>query len=177
MDYSIINSDYNSVTVKIHNFSDSDAAKFRKILMSKIPITAIDYVVISKNTSLNNDTTIAHRIGLIPIINNDLDDLPILELNAKGPEVKVSDLQVISGDCEILMGEAVLFYLNDDEEISLKAYCKIDTAESHCKYSPVSCVKFLNEDDGDKLFYIEGVGNFDTEKMFHEAIKIFSGVD
>mmetsp|Transcript_31670 Transcript_31670/g.75236 ORF Transcript_31670/g.75236 Transcript_31670/m.75236 type:complete len:121 (-) Transcript_31670:147-509(-) len=83
----------------------SVANALRRAMMSDVPTIAIDLVEIEKNTTCLTDEFLAHRLGLIPIVSNRVNDLkfpweersyseniqrpPLLFQNALRPALKI----------------------------------------------------------------------------------------
>ncbi len=60
----------------IENITARTAARLRQILMSEIPIMAIDCVEIYRNTSILQDEILSQRLGLIPLTSSNIGGLP-----------------------------------------------------------------------------------------------------
>ena len=58
----------------LSNVDTSFANSLRRVMIAEIPTLAIELVEFSHNTSVLNDEFIAHRLGLIPLKTNSLDD-------------------------------------------------------------------------------------------------------
>jgi DNA-directed RNA polymerase II subunit RPB3 len=51
----------------VNNIDCSMANSLRRIMISEVPVMAIELVKIVKNSSALNDEYLAHRLGLIPL--------------------------------------------------------------------------------------------------------------
>ena len=56
------------------------ANALRRIIISEVPTMAIEMVQVAENTSCLNDEFIAHRIGLVPLYSENVDEF---EFNSK----------------------------------------------------------------------------------------------
>lgn len=62
-----------SITYELSNVDLSFANSMRRVMLSEIPVMAIDKVEIEANTSVLADEFIAHRLGLVPLNSKDCD--------------------------------------------------------------------------------------------------------
>ncbi|KAK2954753.1 putative DNA-directed RNA polymerases II, IV and V subunit 3 [Blattamonas nauphoetae] len=145
----------------------------RRILLGEIPSMAIEMVEIINNTSVLPDPFIAHRLGLIPLTSNYIQDFNFpqdcnctstcdnccvdLQLSRKAEteqEIGVYSADLISTnprvtpvrDPETPRG-ILLLKLSAGQQISLKATAKKGIGRHHAKFSPVSCAVFSYEPD------------------------------
>jgi DNA-directed RNA polymerase subunit D len=131
----------------------------RRIIVSEVPCMAIDDVVILENSSIMQDETIAHRLGLVPL-KTDLDsyNLPeecpcksefgcnlcrvTLTLNVQAKEgtrtVYSGELVSESNDIVPLSDKIPLAKLAKEQELRLEAYAKLGRGKNHAKWQPVS---------------------------------------
>jgi len=116
--------------------------------VNNIPTLAVDTVEISKNDSALYDEFIAHRLGLIPIKNENL-KLPEecdcgkeegcgkcsvkLKLKSSGPAIVYSD-ELSPKDSVTYKMPIVI--LDEEQEIELMCIAKMGLGINHAKYSP-----------------------------------------
>lgn len=103
--------------------------------VNQIKILAIDEIEISKNGSALYDETIAHRIGLLPLVNDKTyKKTPCFELNESKEGIVYS--KDIKGEIKIIDGNFPITSLNLGQEIKLKGTTNLGKGVEHAKYSP-----------------------------------------
>lgn len=98
----------------------------------EVPVLAVDEVEIAKNDSALHDETLAHRIGLVPLKNNE---------NAKEMDLKTSKEGYVysgelKGDSEVVFEKMPLTLLQQNQDIDLKAYLRLGKGREHSKFVP-----------------------------------------
>jgi DNA-directed RNA polymerase subunit D len=131
----------------------------RRVIISEVPCMAIDDVVILENSSIMQDETVAHRLGLVPL-KTDLDsyNLPedcscksefgcnlcrvTLTLNAEAKEgtrtVYSGELASENKDVVPVSDKIPLAKLAKEQDIRLEAYARLGKGKNHAKWQPVS---------------------------------------
>jgi len=131
----------------------------RRIVVSEVPSMAIDEIVIVENSSMLQDETIAHRLGLIPL-RTDLDsyNLPeecpcksefgcnlcrvtlALDVEAKGEARTVYSGDLVSENPNIapVSDRIPILKLAKEQKIKLEAYARLGKGKNHAKWQPVS---------------------------------------
>jgi DNA-directed RNA polymerase subunit D len=143
----------------VNGISIAFANALRRIMMSEVPIMAIEDVVIVENSSILYDEIIAHRLGLIPLT-TDLqsyvypDDCTCqsemgcnrctanftLEVEA-GEDVKtIFSKDLIPQDSQIrpVNTEIPIVKLGPNQKMKLEAYAKLGKGINHSKWYPTS---------------------------------------
>jgi len=113
----------------------------RRTIMLHVPVLGIKEVSIYKNESVMPDEMLAHRIGLVPIYSDDVDDKEYhLYLKKTSDRVYSGD---ISGNLDVALKHIPLVELNNDKSIELELLVKKGNGEQHTKYCPAN-VFFYN---------------------------------
>lgn len=115
---------------------DSLANAIRRYVF-EIPILAIDEVEISKNDSALYDETIAHRLGLIPLVT------PKSIAKSKEIKLKLSSKKEgfvlskeLKGEIKPVFDEIPITLLNKDQELELTSIVKFGKGSEHSKFTP-----------------------------------------
>jgi DNA-directed RNA polymerase subunit D len=136
----------------------------RRIMLTEVPIMAIDEVVILENSSILHDEILAHRIGFIPL-KTDLDsyNLPdeckceselgcnlcranlILEAEATDKAITVysGDLKSENPDIAPVSSKIPIVKLAPEQKINLEAYARLGKGKKHAKWQPVSMCTYM----------------------------------
>jgi len=115
---------------------DSLANAIRRYLFH-VPVLAIDSVEISKNDSALYDETLAHRLGLVPLVAPK--NIPKgkefkLALSSKGEGFVYSSS--LKGDLTPAYNKIPLTLLDKGQEIGLTAIAALGQGSTHAKFSP-----------------------------------------
>ena len=136
----------------------------RRAILSEVPTMAVDYVVVTENSSVFYDEYVAHRLGLIPLKSDEAlskykppeecaeagdkgvfsqDCFAMLKLEAEGrPDGVITvysrDLQSSDPDVVPVYGGIPIVRLASNQKIRLEAYARLGRGKEHAKWSPVS---------------------------------------
>jgi DNA-directed RNA polymerase subunit D len=131
----------------------------RRIILAEVPTMAIDEVVVIENSSVLQDETIAHRLGLVPL-KTDLKsyNLPeacscksefgcnlcrvtlTLDAETKEGTKPVYSGELVSENPEIVpvSGTIPILKLAKEQRVKLEAYARLGKGKTHAKWQPVS---------------------------------------
>jgi len=156
MDFEVLSSSEGQLRFKVRDIDPTFMNALRRIIMSEVPIPAIEKVYIAENTSVLYDDILAHRLGLIPLKSSEALTLPekctcerkgcpqcesVLTLDV---EAKEDNYMVYSGR---LKAEGPVFpannnipivELNAGQKLTLEAHARLGIGKDHAKWQPVS---------------------------------------
>lgn len=117
------------------DMSDSLANAIRRYI-HQIPVLAIDEIEMIKNDSALYDEVVAHRLGLIPLKTEKINEKTQgqLKLSCKKPGMVHSE--ELKGSIEVVHKNIPITYLSKDQEMQLNATMKLGTGSEHVKFSP-----------------------------------------
>jgi DNA-directed RNA polymerase subunit D len=159
MEVEVLSTTNDQLKLLVQGMEPTFMSAIRRIIMSEVPIPAIDKVYIAENTSVLYDEMLAHRLGLIPLKGGETLTLPercgcdnkgcnlcesVLTLEV---EAKEDNSIVYSGR---LKAEGLVFPANNDipivklnsgQKLALVAHARLGLGKEHAKWQPVSvCV-------------------------------------
>jgi len=147
--------------------------------VNEIPILAVDVLEITKNDSALYDEIIAHRVGLIPLKNEDLKLPENCDCKGKGcGKCSIKFKLKAKGPCAVYSTELSpktnvvykmpITLLDKDQELEFLAIAKVGKGINHAKYSP-GLFYYRYSDDITKPDVKEDEQNF--SKVLEEAEK------
>lgn len=135
----------------------------RRIILTEIPVMAVDEVIILKNDSPLYDEILAHRIGLIPLktdldvykLPNDCDcggfgcPLCQVSLTMEITNTTNSPIEIYSGDLKSNDPKIIpvdpkipIVKIDKNDQVILEAYAILGIARNHAKWQAVSNVAY-----------------------------------
>jgi len=147
----------------VEGISIEMANAIRRIIISEIPVMAIDEVIILKNDSPLYDEIIAHRLGLIPLT-TDLDvyklprecdcggyGCPLCQISLTCEVTNTSNtpLQIYSGDLHSndpkivpVNSKIPIVKIDKNDKVIIEAYGILGIAKDHVKWQAVSNIYY-----------------------------------
>ncbi len=125
----------------------SFANALRRIMITEIPILAIEYVDFNENNSVLYNEVIAHRLGLLPLIFNPKDFKMkeegktgseyevVFAINKKGPVmVYAKDMKSSNPEVKPLFDNTPIVELFEGQNLKLEAAASLGFGKDHAKY-------------------------------------------
>jgi len=145
----------------VEGISIEMANALRRIMLSEVPVMAIDEVIILKNDSPLYDEIISHRLGLIPL-KTDLETYKVpqdcecsgfgcplcqVSLTCEITNTTNNPLDIYSGDLKSndplivpVSPHIPLVKIDKDDKVIIEAYAILGTAREHAKWQAVTNV-------------------------------------
>ncbi|KAI8928881.1 DNA-directed RNA polymerase [Entophlyctis helioformis] len=157
-----------SITFTLNNTDLSVANSLRRIMIAEVPTMAIDLVEFEANSSVLTDEFLAHRLGLIPLLSEEVGNITYtrecscqqycmqcsveLHLNVRCTDDRTREVttrDLISSHVSIgpVLRDhndagILIAKLRKGQEINLRCIAKKGTAKEHAKWSPCSGISF-----------------------------------
>ena len=198
MNITVKSKNENSLELLIKNVELSFINSLRRIIIAEIPTLTIDIVKFRSNTTIFPDEFIAHRLGLIPLLFDNVDAQDgtefILKCTTKpvtttttttrsgsgtGSESGIAGVEEWTASKIVFKNSGINPVYPDipickaaaEQEIDIEGIVKKGTGEIHSKWSPVSTCFFRETPDG-ILFTIESIGSLDPLEILKQAVII-----
>ncbi|MEM2908563.1 MAG: DNA-directed RNA polymerase subunit D [Candidatus Bilamarchaeaceae archaeon] len=158
MNISLIKKHENRIEFSVKDISPYFANLIRRYAMARVPVLAIDKIIVYENTSAFWDEYIAHRIGLMPVVTPE--KLPknteiSFYLEFEGPGVAYSkDLKCTDADIRIAKDNIPIITLNEKQRIKLEGKTVLGRGTRHAKFQ-AGLVSYGIKDTGEYNFFVE----------------------
>jgi DNA-directed RNA polymerase alpha subunit len=148
----------------------------RRILLSEIEMIAIDKVIFSTNQSTLIDELLEHRISLVPIYTEDVNEKLKLNVECNKEEFFpcpiFSDYIVSPNKTVKIKQGIILAYLIPGHRIDATITLKKGTGKENIKFSPVTIVTFKELEKQIFELYFEVNEGYEIEDILRRALKI-----
>jgi DNA-directed RNA polymerase subunit D len=153
MEIKILNKTQDKLIFKINGINPALANTLRRLMLSEVPVLAIDTIEFAKNNSALYDEIIAHRLGLIPL-KTDLKSYNLKdECKCKGKGCAMCELKLVlkvngpgiiyssslkSTDPKVVpvYNEMPIVELTKTQSLEFEATAVLGKGKKHAKFSP-----------------------------------------
>ncbi len=195
MDIKLLSKELETLRFVLSDVSPAFANALRRIMISEVPVMAIDDVMILENNSVMYDEILAHRLGLIPVTTDQSYNLPedctckselgcercrasfSMEVEASDPVEVVysSHLRPENPDVRPVADKIPIVKLVQGQKVKLEAYARLGRGRIHAKWQPVSaCTYSYDPKTRAFSFLVESTGTLPPEKIVLEAARMIS---
>ncbi len=194
MDIKVLSKDQDTLRFVLSGVKPAFANALRRIMVSEVPVMAIDDVMILENNSVMYDEILAHRLGLIPIT-TDLESYNLpeectckselgcskcraslsLEIEASDPVEVVysSHLKPENPEIRPVSDKIPIVKLATGQRVKLEAFARLGKGRTHAKWQPVSAATYsYDEKAANFTFLVESTGALSPERIVLEAARI-----
>src|SRR5881409_1653756 len=158
MDSKLLSKEQDTLRFVLSGVKPAFANALRRIILSEVPVMAIDDVMILENNSVMYDEILAHRLGLVPVTTDGSYNLPeectckselgcekcrasfSLEIEASEPieVVYSSQLKPENPEVKPVSDKIPIVKLTAGQRIKLEAYARLGRGNVHAKWQSVS---------------------------------------
>src|SRR2546425_7988787 len=195
MDIKLLSKEQETLRFVLSDVSPAFANALRRIMISEIPVMAIDGVMILENNSVMYDEILAHRLGLIPVTTDSSYNLPedctckselgcekcrasfSLEVEATDPAEVVYSAHLKPEDPDVrpVSDKIPIVKLAQGQKIKLEAYARLGRGRSHAKWQPASACTYSYDPKAKTFnFFVESTGTLPPEKLVLDAARLIS---
>lgn len=195
MDIKLVSRETDIIRFVLSDVTPAFANALRRIIMSEVPVMAIDDVMILENNSVMYDEILAHRLGLIPVTTDPTYNLPeectckselgcekcrasfSLEIEAQDPVEVVysSHLKPENPDVKPVSEKIPIVKLTRGQRLKLEAYARLGRGKLHAKWQPVSaCTYSYDEKARTFNFLVESTGTYPPDKLVLQAARLIN---
>ena len=170
----IIESKGNRLSIKISNMDLPVINAIRRVCIGRVPIMAINQIMMYENTSSMFDEYVTHRIGLIPIITpkGAKEGMEVsFSLDETGPKVVYSgDLKSQDKDVKVAKDEIPIITLFEGQNLRLEGTAVVGTGMSHAKFQS-GMATYGEDDKGNVIFKVESFYQMNPKELLLRGCK------
>lgn len=170
----------------LSDVSSAFANAFRRTMMNEVPTMAVEFVDIEENTSGLFDETVAHRVGLIPLIFDrkifaEKKDCKckgkgcsrcevVMVIDKEGPcTVKAGDIKTTSDDVKVTDKEMPITELLEEQKLKFEATAQLGLGKDHTKWQ-AAVVGYKAGKNG-FMFDVESVSGLSAKDIINSALE------
>jgi DNA-directed RNA polymerase subunit D len=161
---------------------------FRRTIVSAIPVMAIEKVTFYNNSSIMNDESLAHRLGLVPLT-TDLKTYTLatacncegagcakcmckLTLEVKGPmTIHSGDMKSTDENVKPVYDSIPLIKISKDQEVKFEADALLGLGRDHVKWQP-GMAAYEIKDKNSFHVIVESYGALPVEELIKTAFEV-----
>ncbi|MBN2250711.1 MAG: DNA-directed RNA polymerase subunit D [Candidatus Altiarchaeota archaeon] len=178
------------VRFNVSGIDVSLANALRRIIISEIPVMAIDKITFYENSSILNDEVLALRLGLTPLKTDLKTYNPVTECTCKGKgcakctavvtmdvqgpgvvyskEIKCKDPEIAPVHDNIPIAKLI-----EVQKIKFEATARLGTGKEHMKWQG-GIASYEIREDGSFDFFIESFNQLDLTDVIKTAFEVFN---
>lgn len=178
------------ITFTVQGIDASLANTLRRVIISEIPIMAIEKVTFYDNSSALNDEVLAFRLGLLPL-KTDLKTYnfisectckgkgcakctAILTMDLKGPKtVYASELKSTDAEIVPVYPSTPLVKITERQRVKFEATAQLGIGREHIKWQG-GLASYEKVKDDKFNFIIESYGQLTPKELISAAFDVFS---
>jgi DNA-directed RNA polymerase subunit D len=172
------------VEFNITGIKENIANALRRVVISDVPVLAIETVTFSQNSSVMDDEVLAHRLGMIPL-KTEVDGLETItvSLEGAGPGIVYSKNLVVketkakgkkkSGSISVYDTIPVI-KLTEGQKVELDATAQLGRGRDHIKWQ-AGIASYDKKADGSFDFFIESYGQLPLAEFVDTVFENFNG--
>ncbi len=181
MEVEILKKDDITIELNVSDVSPQFMNLLRRCLITRVPILAIDDLIIIENSSVMYDEMLAHRVGLIPLKTDILslkeDTIAYFrcEVSAEEGDRIVYSKDLISSDPNVVPAydNIPIVKLAKGQKVHFEAIARVKEGYVHARFQPVSACAYKQLEDGKSfIFKFDSTGVSEPEKILMKGIEV-----
>jgi DNA-directed RNA polymerase subunit D len=172
------------VEFNITGIKENIANALRRVVISDVPVLAIESVTFSQNSSVMDDEVLAHRLGLIPL-KTEVDGLETItvSLEGTGPGIVYSKNLVVKetkakgkkkSESISVYDTIPVIKLTEGQKVELEATAQLGRGRDHIKWQ-AGIASYDKKADGSFDFFIESYGQLPLAEFVDTVFENFNG--